>query len=72
MKVKSVITLIAVFAFIGCAEESNCIRCVQIANTNNIIEACEEPGITYTDTNGNQVDFDELAPHYESIGFDCD
>lgn len=36
------------------------------------IEFCKEENIIYTDTNGNEVNFDEMISDLESNGWLCD
>ena len=69
MKLSLIAIVTTVFLLSACS--SNCITCTNQNTAETVFDACEEDGVNYTDSNGNVIAFDEIANHYESIGFDC-
>jgi len=67
MKGLAIITFLLI-GLTSCTKE--CRTCQD--TTGSEVEYCKEESIFYTDTDGNEVSFDELIIHLEGIGWTCE
>jgi len=63
---------IITLSFVGACSESNCIKCISEDVMLEDVEVCDDSEVTYTDLNGEDVEFTNLKEYFESLGYSCD
>ncbi len=65
---KRIASLLLIFCSLSACSD-NCVTCTSIDD--NILEFCDEEGVSYTDINGVVISFNEIDEVYEMMGWEC-